>query len=371
MNCTACRSSRIKGVMLLPLVFSLSCSVHKPQFEGVPFESYTTIEEIGFTPQKLDALNTYISNTMTTTGMLILKDGKTLFEYGDVQDLSYIASCRKSILSMLYGEYVENGTIDLNQTLGELGIDEDKGLTDLEKSATVFDIINSRSGVFYEPVNPGSDDNNILERGSVQPGEYFVYNNWDYNLAGYIFEKLTGKDIYQEVEEKLAIPLGFQDWNIDNQKRQFNKAKSRYPAYHMYISVRDMAKVGQLMLNKGQWKGQQLISADWIEKTTSTAVTSVEEVNQQYGRDSSSFVQYSYGYMWWLVDNINHHPDFEGAYTASGYAGQYITIIPKLNMVVAHKHRMPTLVRWGLKPGNDVPYWQYWRVLYDYFRTEE
>lgn len=188
-------------------------------------------------------------------------------------------------------------------------------------------------------------------------------------MAGYIFEKLTGKDIYQEMEEKLAIPLGFQDWNIEIQKKQYNKSKSRYPAYHMYISVRDMAKIGQLMLNKGQWNGKQLLSKEWIEKST-TPITSVEEVNKQYGRDASSFIQYSYGYMWWIVDNVNNHPDFYGAYTASGYAGQYITIIPKLNIVVAHKHKMPTLVRWGIKRGKDVPYWQYWRLLHDFLGME-
>lgn len=359
-----------KGILILSLILALSvgCSSSKPSFEGIPLEKYTSIEESGYTQEKMDSLRSFISNNMTTTGMIILKDGKLLFEYGDVKDLSYIASCRKSVLSILYGEYVENGTIDLNQTIGSIGIDEDKGLTSLEKSATVFDIINSRSGIFYEPVNPGSDDKNILKRGSKNPGEYFVYNNWDYNLAGFIFEKLTGKDIYKEMEEKLAKPLGFEDWNINNQKKQYNKSKSRYPAYHMYISVRDMAKIGQLMLNKGRWNGKQLISEDWINKTTSTSVTSVEEVNQRYRRDSSSYVQYSYGYMWWLVDNINNHPNFEGAYTASGFAGQYISVIPKLNIVVAHKHKIPVLARLGLKQGNDVPYWQYWRLLHDYLK---
>lgn len=127
----------------------LSCNSSKPQFDGIPFEKYNPVEDSGYTKEKLDSLTSFISKNMTTTGMLILKDGKLLFKYGDVQDLSYIASCRKSILSMLYGEYVENGTIDLNQTIGDIGIDEDKGLSDLEKTATVFDVLNSRSGVFY------------------------------------------------------------------------------------------------------------------------------------------------------------------------------------------------------------------------------
>jgi CubicO group peptidase (beta-lactamase class C family) len=351
------------------IAISTSCGMHEPLFKGTPFEKHESLDGTGFSQQRLDSLTDYIDSNLTTTGMIILKDGKVLFEYGDIQDLSYIASCRKSILSILYGKYVDNGTIDLNQTIGDIGIEEDKGLLEIEKTATVNHIINSRSGVFYEPVNPGSDADNILERGSKKPGEYFVYNNWDFNVAGYIFEEKSGKNIYQDMQDQLAIPLGFQDWNIKNQKKQFKKSKSRYPAYHMYISVRDMAKIGQLMLNKGEWNGNQLVSRDWIEKITSP-VTSVEEVNERNGLDESSPFQLAYGKMWWIVDNIKHHPDFEGAYHASGYGGQFITIIPKLNIVVAHKHKLPRLVRWGLQQGNDVPEWQYWSLLFDYIRSE-
>jgi CubicO group peptidase (beta-lactamase class C family) len=300
--------------------------------------------------------------------MLVLKDGKIIYEYGDIENVGYIASCRKSVLGILYGKYVENGTIDLNQTIGEIGIDEDEGLTDIEKTATVDHIINSRSGIFYQPANSGYDEDNILERGSVKPGEYFVYNNWDFNVAGYILEKKSGKSVYQEMEEQLAIPLGFQDWNIKNQKKKINKSKSRYAAYHMYISTRDMVKIGQLMLNKGKWNGKQVVSKEWIEKITTT-VTPTETVNERYGRNESSPFQFSYGYMWWLVDNFKHHPDFEGAYTASGWGGQFITVIPKLNIVVAHKYKVPTLVNWGLKPGG-VGDNTFWELLYDHIKSE-
>ena len=126
-------------------------------------------------------------------------------------------------MSILYGKYVKNGTIDLNQTIGEIGIDEDKGLLDIEKTATINNIITARSGVFYKPANGGYDEDNILKRGSVKPGEYFVYNNWDFNVAGSILEIKSGNSVYQEIEEQLAIPLGFQDWNIKNQKKKLRK----------------------------------------------------------------------------------------------------------------------------------------------------
>ncbi len=348
------------------LVFS-GCRTYKARFKGAPFEKIKSLEGTGFTPE-LDSLTNFLENNLATTGMVILKNGKILYEYGDVKKVSYIASCRKSVLSILYGKYVENGTIDLNQTIGELGIDEDKGLLDIEKTATVKDIITARSGVFYQPVNKGYDEGNILKRGSVKPGEYFVYNNWDFNVAGYIFELKTGRSIYQEIEDQLAIPLGFQDWNIKNQKKKYNKKKSRYPAYHIYISTRDMAKIGQLMLNKGEWDDKQIVPGDWIEKITST-VTPVDTVNKRYGRDRSSPFQFSYGYMWWIIDNIKNDPVFEGAYSATGYGGQFITVIPKLDMVIAHKTKLGLFNYLGLK--HDVGDWQYWELLYDYVGTQK
>jgi tetratricopeptide (TPR) repeat protein len=344
-------------------ILILGCSSNRAQFKGVPFEKHTTLNGTGFSQQGLDSLTGYLKNNFETTGMLVLQNGKILYEYGDIEEVSYIASCRKSVLSILYGKYVENGTIDLDQTIGEIGIEENEGLLEIEKTATVDHIINSRSGVFYKPANSGYDENNILKRGSVKPGEYFVYNNWDFNVAGSILEKKSGNNIYKEIEEQLAIPLGFEDWNIKNQKKKYKKGKSKHPAYHIYISTRDMAKIGQLMLNKGKWNGKQIISEKWIEKITRT-VTPTKTVNERYGKDESSPFQFSYGYMWWLIDNFKHHPDFEGAYTASGWGGQYITVIPKRKIVIAHKYKVPKLVNWGLKSGG-VSEHSYWNLIFN------
>jgi len=347
-------------------IFLIKCSTYKASFEGTAFEKHQSLENTGFTQSKLDSLNNFLEN-LETTGLLILQNGKILFEYGDIKEISYNASCRKSILSILYGKYVENGTIDLNQTIGDIGIEEEDGLLPQEKEATVNDIITARSGVFHIPANGGYDTENVLKRGAVKHGEYFLYNNWDFNVAGYILENKSGNSIYKELEEQLAIPLGFQDWNIKNQKKKHNKSKSKYPAYHMYLSVRDMAKIGQLMLNEGKWNGKQIISKDWIEKTTTT-VTPTDTVNKRRGLNKSSPFQFSYGYYWWLVDNFKHHPDFEGAYSATGYGGQFITIIPKLDMVVVHKTRFGLLHYLKLK--YDVPSWQYWQLLHDYVATK-
>ena len=272
------------------------CNVHQAAFRGESIEAFTSAADAGFDRNELNDLTEFIRKHSATTGLAVLYKGKMAYSYGDLQKVSYIASCRKSVLCMLYGKYVMDGTIDLNQTIGSLGISERDGLMPLEKKATVNDIIASRSGVFHVASNGGYDKDNFLERGSVEPGSYYVYNNWDFNVAGHIFELYAQKSIYEELETQLAIPLGFEDWNIDNQKKSGNKSKSQYLAYHMYLSTRDMAKIGQLMLNEGQWSGKQLISKEWIKRTTST-ITPHETLTERYGPADPDDIHMSYGYM--------------------------------------------------------------------------
>ena len=363
----------IKRVMIGLLAFGglsamISCMspqtwfYKKAAFQGRAFEYSQGLEGSIFRQEKLDEMEEYLKKEAETTSMLVLENGKVVFEYGDASEISYLASCRKSVLAMLYGKHVANGTIDLEESLRDLGIDEDDGLLDSEKEATVDHIITARSGVFHLPANGGYDTQNVKKRGSVKPGEYFLYNNWDFNVAGFILEQKTGKSVYEELEEQLAVPLGFQDWNLKNQKRTVNDQKSRYSAYHLHLSTRDMAKIGQLMLQEGMWEGKQLISKDWIRKI-SRPVTPVDTVSARYHRDPSSPLQQSYGYMWWLFERMYDNPDFEGAYTASGYGGQYITVIPKKKIVIAHKTTLDFLGYAGISQRSSTPSWRYWWIL--------
>ncbi|MDC8002503.1 DUF2306 domain-containing protein [Aureisphaera galaxeae] len=367
------RKYRIKRVIIATIAIALMTTAisclspqtwfyKSPSHEGVSFEKEKSLANSSFTAEKLNEIGAYLEDESETTSMIVVENGKVVYEYGDVSEVSYNASVRKSILAILYGKYVSNGTIDLNESIGDLGIDEDDGLLPIEKEATVDHIITSRSGVFHIPANGGYDTPNIKERGSVKPGEYFVYNNWDFNVAGHILEEKSGNTIYEELEQQLAIPLGFQDWHIENQKRTVNEKKSRYSAYHMHLSTRDMAKIGQLMLQEGSWKGEQLVAKDWIKKIT-TAVTPADTVNKRYGRDVSTPMQQSYGYMWWPFERFYDNPDFEGAYTASGAMGQYITVIPKRNVVIVHKTTVDLLTLLNFSSRSATPHWRYWWIL--------
>lgn len=341
--------------VLASAIWMLSCSTKPPTFAGTPFQTTGTTRGSGLSEQEKTALTAYIKDKSVTTGMIVLHQGRKVFEYGDLEKISYIASCRKSVLSMLYGPYVEDGTIDLQTTIGELGIDEKDGLLPKEKEATIDHIITSRSGVHHVASNGGYDKNNFQERGSVEPGEFFVYNNWDFNVAGHIFEQYTGKSVYQALEAQFAIPLGFQDWNIENQKKSGNRSKSQYQAYHIYLSTRDMARLGQLMLQEGEWEGKQLIPKEWVRKTTTT-VTPFETLVERYGAADPDDLHMSYGYMWWLFDNYQGKPAYRGAYSAIGYGGQYITVFPELDLVIAHKTKLGWLHYLGLRKDGDAYY---------------
>jgi len=217
-------------------------------------------------------------------------------------------------------------------TIEELEIDDVQGLSAAEKKATIRNLITAKSGVYHCASNGGDHSTDAPKRGSQKPGEYYLYNNWDFNVAGTIFEKLTGKTIYEAVQNDLAIPIGMEDFKIEKQKKTGNQNKSKHLAYHMWFSTRDMARIGYLMLREGNWNGHQVIPQQWVNEVT-RAHTPREQMNPNKLRSGDS----SYGYMWWILDNPRLGELYEGAYTASGYFGQHITVIPKLDLVIAHK----------------------------------
>ncbi len=104
--------------------------------------------------------------------------------------------------------------IDLNLTLADLGIDDiEPALTQKEQRASIQDLLLFRSGV-YHPA--GGEAQSMIDarppRGSHSPGTYFYYNNWDFNVLGTIFRKLTGEDIFEAFYREIAVPLGMEDF---------------------------------------------------------------------------------------------------------------------------------------------------------------
>lgn len=320
---------------ILPL-FLLFSSIGLAQ--NNPGESWSYHDnplEAGWNMEKSRAFYQYLIDSSHITGLVIVHKGQIVFDYGDIEENSYIASCRKSVLAMLYGRYVEEGQIDLNKTLEDLKIDDVTPLLPQEKKATVQDLISARSGIYLKASNGGDFIEHAPERGSKIPGTYWLYNNWDFNCAGYIFEQETGHNIYDEVETQLAVPLQMQDWSRALQRKSGNLTQSKFPAYHMWFSTRDLARIGQLMLQKGKWNDEQIISESWVREMIRQRTTS-EELNTNVPIYRGSGVDFGYGYMWWLWENTADKR-LKNAYSAMGAWGQSITVYPEIDVVVAYK----------------------------------
>lgn len=300
-----------------------------PLNPGVHWERYASPEAGGFSAEALAVLEAAMY-PQPTTSFMVVKGGKVVYTYGEVSQVSYLASSRKSVMSMLYGKYVASGVIDLNRTLADLKIDEGGGgLTEAEKQATIRDLLKSSSGVYWPAGSPGGDDSNTPARGSYRHGEHFHYNNWDFNVVGAIFEQLTGKTVFQALEEDLARPLQFEDFDRDRQRMLgYESNPSRYKAYHMFLSGRDMARLGLVMVNGGVWNGRQVIPAAWVKESTALYVKGAD-----MGRDASS----GYSYLWWKPSEGRRGPEWEGSYLANGNFGQYILALPAIDTVIVHR----------------------------------
>lgn len=320
----------LSGIFLLCLI--LACPVQAQEKYPVKGWEFSNPAKHGYDSAKLEEAHKYIVDSMNTTGLVVVVGGEIIFRYGNIEQVSYLASCRKSLLSMLYGKYVENGTIDLNKTIADLGFDDVGGLLPVEKTAKVQHLITARSGVYHIASNLGDDRKNAPPRGSKKPGEYYLYNNWDFNVAGAAFEKMTGRNIFNAFQTDIAEPVGMEDFDRSLHVKGGDLSISKYPSYHFHLSTRDMARVGYLMLRNGTWNGEQVISSEWVKRITSV-VTPLEEMHPVTRKTG----EFGYGYMWWIFQGEANTGAFAGGYTARGAVGQFITVLPAVDMVVAHK----------------------------------
>jgi CubicO group peptidase (beta-lactamase class C family) len=289
----------------------------------------------GWSAAALQPLRDY-ADLRKPTALLLVQNGAVIASFGDPARKVGVASVRKSLLSALYGIAVAEGRIDLDSTLGELRIDEKPpGLSEQEKDATVGNLLTARSGIYLPAAHETSE---IREkrpaRGSHEPGTFWFYNNWDFNALGTIFEKATGKDIYAAFEQDFARLMQFQDFRLEAQRKARRPQASQHPAYHFYLSTRDMARLGLLMLRHGRWGNTRLLSEEWVEEMVAVE-TRVADMNPASYREGP----FGYGYLWWIWDGPFNTGIYRNAYTGIGAIGQFITVLPELDMVVAHKTR--------------------------------
>jgi CubicO group peptidase (beta-lactamase class C family) len=287
----------------------------------------------GWSAEKLEAADN-LARGMGTDAYLVVHRGVVVHRFGDITRPMNLASARKSVLSVLYGIEFDRGQVDLDNTLDQLGITDIGGLSDQEKTATVRQLLESRSGVYHLAAyeTPFAK----LERprrGSHDPGTFWYYNNWDFNALGSIFQKFSGQSVFEALDRELAQPLGFEDFNLKRDTKFIFESSTEHPAYVMRLSARDMARIGLMLARGGRWQGRQIVSPGWIAEST----TAYSPTGQSAG----------YGYLWWVSqNNVLFGQKFPAhVYSAFGNFGQFLLVDPVDDLVVVHHVDMDKLLK--------------------------
>lgn len=315
---------------LLLLAIGIATATLAQEQHTVPGREWTKLaqpSDTGWSKDKLAAAKNF-SSTLDTAAVMIVHKGIVVEEWGATALPLMCHSVRKSLLSALFGLHVASGSIDLNSDLQQLGInDNEPSLTAKERKAQLGHLLKARSGIFH----PALYETAAMAaarpaRGSHAPNSFWYYNNWDFNASGAIFENLTGRSIFEEFENRIAAPLSMQDFRRDRDTQYVTGDDSVYPAYPFRLSTRDLARFGLLFLRGGRWGDEQLIPKDWITESTASY--------------SSAGASGGYGYMWWVAVDGKHFPGVtlpQGSYSARGYRGQYLVVIPKWDLVICHR----------------------------------
>jgi hypothetical protein len=301
-----------------------------------PDQSFEAVDpaSFGWDADVLDEAHTF-TRSLDTSSLIVLHRGVPIALWGDITQRENSQSIRKSLLSSLYGGLFADGLLDLDASLQTLGIDDDPPLTPEERTATVRDLLLSRSGIYHSALyEAGGWKRNKPPRSSAAPGTEWYYNNWGFNALSTIYEAAAGKALGDGFAEEIAQPIGMEDFRPrdvvylrrDAPAEWIQGNQSDHPAYIFMISARDLARYGLLYLAEGRWKNRQVLPVGWAAASTIEAARPTG-----WGERSS-------GYMWWVLPPREALP--YDSIVATGGRGHKMTIVPALDLVIVH--RIPT-----------------------------
>ncbi len=304
-------------------------------------------EAMGMDSQKLAEAIAYAATPeFNTEGVLVVKNGYIVAEaYLDgfeIDETHVSNSMAKSFTSSLIGIAIDKGLIS--------GIDEKlcryyqewdcSDENDLRRKITIRHALTLTSGLEWQENwavwDPATNDALKMgasgqfmrymskRKGLNEPGQKFMYSTGDPMLLTRVIQEATGMSAFEFAKANLFAPLNIANVSWDEDRDGYTAT-----AWGLYTTVREFAKFGYLFLNKGSWEDRQLVSEQWVEKSTKT--------------DPSVAMWSAYGYLWHV--NLPHRLSWSKSpiptdaipadgYMAAGVLGQNIFIIPSKNLVI-------------------------------------
>jgi len=266
--------------------------------------------------QKLDALHSFI----------LVRHGHVVAEgwwspYGAAEPHS-LYSLSKSFTSTAVGLAISEGKLSISDPVlkffpDETPADPGKNLS----SMRVRDLLRMATGQRDDDLRtfPFASDKNLV-RAFLElpvpdkPGTHFVYNTAATYMLSAIVQKVTGQTVLEYLRTRFFEPLGIAQPTWDASAQGIN-----FGGFGLSLRTEDIAKFGQLYLQKGSWAGKQLIPAAWVEAATSLQIAN--------GSDPDSDWDQGYCYQFWRCTH--------GFYRADGAFGQYCVVMPEYDAVIA------------------------------------
>ena len=276
-------------------------------------------EEQAVDSKKLEEMNKYVlEKCPNVTSLLLVRNGYIVFEkyyQGDKESEHSVYSATKSVVSALIGIALNKGYIkNIDQKMYEFFPEFASDITDSRRrEISIRDLLTMSAG--FGPKMTGGDMKTCFSLSIVyDPGTNAAYNSCETHLLSGIITKTTKMNSFKFGTQFLFKPLGINafSWGIPS-------AEYTFGGYGLNMRSRDMAKIGYLYLKDGVWEGKQVVPKEWVKEST----------KKQIDIPSLERKKLPYGYQWWIT-SPGGHPGF----CAVGIGGQYIHVVPDLNIVM-------------------------------------
>ena len=333
------------AILFLPLL--IGCG---PTAEALEASDYTPLtasgwerskpDEQGLDPMLLDKLYYEAAEVETLFGLLVIKNGylvaEKYFNEGSIDQLSGRQSSTKSFTSALVGIALDQGCLQsVDQKMMDFFPEFADEITDMRKEQiTIRHLLQMRGGYPDEEMTSPYFEIMFFQGNynfvshlfdfplTSDPGTEFQYSNLTSHLLGVIVTRACDTDLLSFAQEHLFSPMNGEvaAWKLDDDGYYWGFGE-------IYLTARNMAKFGQLYLNGGVYDGNQVVSADWIDASLQRYSEKIRRgwLTPRYG----SFHDRGYGYQWWSSRAGDHYFNY-----ASGHGGNYIILIPDLDMVI-------------------------------------
>ena len=278
-------------------------------------------------------------DSMDVHSVMIVKDGNVIFSRWQSEGVDSVPhvlhSVSKTFTATAVGLAIYDGKMKLTDKIVDFFPDKlPANPSENLKAMTVRDLLTMSCGDDDDPTgtirNAGDDWVKAFLAYPVkhQPGTFYCYNSLGTYVLSAIVQKVTGEKVVDYLNTRLFEPL-----HIDKPKWEESPQGINTGGWGLYLKTEDLAKMGQLLLQNGEWNGKQLIPADWVSEMSKKQVDSVNpgtRLEQAAERgmtvETSDWMQ-GYGYQMWRCR--------PGCFRADGANGQYIIVVPEKQAVIA------------------------------------